>query len=180
MLRRPEFRALYRALDLECSRDHQFVQVLAPGRTSLFAAGHVLAGAAKVGNLAKPVRAMLLQRGWLWPQAEAGRQVCPDLAQTVKARRPAVAHPVSVYLRATVCRQAYLVQMVKVSPLLETSPVVPLRPVTRDRVCLLELAKLAAQPRQEMLDSPRLLVTDHRARVPRLPLAAKRSSDFQS
>jgi hypothetical protein len=34
--------------------------------------------------------------------------------------------------------------MVKVKQLLEISPVLPLRPVTRDRVCLLDLAKLAA------------------------------------
>ncbi len=56
----------------------------------------------------------------------------------------------------------------------------PLRPVARDRVCLLDLAKLAEQPRQAMLDSPRLLVTARRENVPRLPLAAERSSDFQS
>ena len=78
---------------------------------------------------------MPLQPGWLWPRVEAGRQVCLDLAQTVKARRPAVAQLVSVSLRATVGRQACLVQMVKVSQLLEIleiSPVLPLQPVARD------------------------------------------------
>jgi hypothetical protein len=107
-------------------------------------AGHVPAGAVKLGNLAKSLRAMPLQPGWLWLRVEAGRQVCLDLAQTVKARRLAVAQPASVSLRATVGRQACLVQMVMVKQLLEISPVLPLRPVTRDRVCLLELAKLAA------------------------------------
>ena len=96
------------------------------------------------------------------------------------AIRPAVARPASVLLRTTVCRQVYLVQMVKVKHLLETSPVLPLRPVVRVRVCLLDLAKLAAQPPWATLDSPRLLVTDHRARVPQLPLAAERSLGFQS
>ena len=123
---------------------------------------------------------MLLQPGWLWPRVEAGRQVCLDLAQTVKARRPAVAQLVSVSFRATVCRQACLVQMVKVSQLLEISPALPLQPVARDRVCLLDLAKLPAQPRQATLDSSRLLVTGRRARVLQLPLAAECSSDFQS
>lgn len=123
---------------------------------------------------------MPLQPGWLWPRVEAGGQVCPDLAQTVKARRPAVAQPVSVLLRVTVCRQAYLAQMVKVKQLPEISRVLPLRPVVRDRVCLLGLVKLAAQPRQATLDSPRLLVTDRRARVLLLPLVAERSSGFQS
>ena len=75
---------------------------------------------------------MPLQPGWLWPRVEAGRQVCLDLAQTVKARRPAVAQLVSVSLRATVGRQACLVQMVKVSQLPEISPVLPLRPATHD------------------------------------------------
>jgi hypothetical protein len=70
--------------------------------------------------------------------------------------------------------------MVRAKQLLEISPVLPLRPVARGRVCLLDLAKLAAQPPWVTLDSPRLLVTDHRARVPQLPLAAERSSDFQS
>jgi hypothetical protein len=98
----------------------------------------------------------------------------------VKAIRLAVAQPASVYLRTTVCRQVYLVQKVKVKQLLEISPVLPLRPVVRDRVCLLDLAKLAAQPPWATLDSPRLLVTDHRARVTQLPLAAERSSGFQS
>jgi len=134
----------------------------------------------KLGNLAEPLRAMPLQPGWLWPRVEAGGQVCPDLAQTVKARRPAVAQPVSVLLRVTVCRQAYLAQMVKVKQLPEISRVLPLRPVVRDRVCLLGLVKLAAQPRQATLDSPRLLVTDRRARVLLLPLVAERSSGFQS
>lgn len=87
---------------------------------------------------------MPLQPGWLWLRVEAGRQVCLDLAQTVMVRRLAVAQPASVSLRATVGRQACLVQMVKVKQLLEISPVLPLRPVTRDRVCLLDLAKLAA------------------------------------
>jgi len=123
---------------------------------------------------------MLLQPGWLWPRVEAGRQVCLDLAQTVRARRPAVAQPASVLLRATVYRQAYLVQMVKVSQLLEISPVLPLRPGARDRVCLLDLARLAAHPRQASLDSLQLRVTGHRARVLQLPWAAERSSDFQS
>jgi len=143
-------------------------------------AGHVPAGAVKLGNLAKPLRAMLLQPGWLWLRVEAGRQVCLDLAQTVKARRPAVAQLVSVSLRATVGRQACLVQMVKVSQLLEISPVLPLQPVARDWVCLLDLAKLAAHPRQATLDSLQLRVTGHRARVLQLPWAAERSSDFQS
>jgi hypothetical protein len=107
-------------------------------------AGHVPAGAVKLGNLAKSLRAMPLQPGWLWLRVEAGRLVCLDLVQTVKARRLAVAQPASVSLRATVGRQACLVQMVKVKQLLEISPVLPLRPVTRDRVCLLDLAKLAA------------------------------------
>jgi acyl-homoserine lactone acylase PvdQ len=70
--------------------------------------------------------------------------------------------------------------MVKVNQLLEILPVLLLRPVARDRVCLLDLAKLAAQPRQATLDSPRLLVTDRRARVLQLPLVAERSSGFQS
>jgi acyl-homoserine lactone acylase PvdQ len=70
--------------------------------------------------------------------------------------------------------------MVKVKQLLEISAVLPLRPVARDRVCLLELAKRAAQLRQATLDSPRLLVTARRARVTQLPLAAERSSGFQS
>ena len=70
--------------------------------------------------------------------------------------------------------------MVKVKQLLEILPLLSLRPVPRDRVCLLDLAKLAAQPRQAMLDSSRLPVTDHRARVLQLPLAAERSSGFQS
>src|SRR4029077_15729100 len=135
----------------------------------------------KVGRLAKLLRAMMpLQPGWLWPRVEAGRQACHDLAQKVPARLPAVARPASVLLRTTVCRQVYLVQMVKVKQLLEISLVIPLRPVAHDRVCLLELAKLAAQPRQATRDSPRLLVTDHRARVLQLPLAAERSSGFQS
>jgi hypothetical protein len=90
----------------------------------------------KLGNLAEPLRAMPLQPGWLWPRTEAGRQVCPDLAQMVKVRRPAVSRPASVSLRATVCRQAYLVQMVKVKQLLKTLAVLPLRPVAHDRVCL--------------------------------------------
>jgi len=91
-----------------------------------------------------------------------------------------VAQPASVYLRATVSRQVYLVQMVKVKQLLEISLVIPLRPVARDRVCLLDLAKPAAHPPWATLDSLRLLVTDHRARVPQQPLAAERSSGFQS
>jgi acyl-homoserine lactone acylase PvdQ len=70
--------------------------------------------------------------------------------------------------------------MAKVKQLLEISPALPLWPVARDRVCLLELAKLAAQPRQATLDSPRLLVTARRARVLQLPLAAERSSGSQS
>jgi hypothetical protein len=142
-------------------------------------AGHVPAEAVKLGNLAQSLRAMPLQPGWLWLRVEAGRQVCPDLAQTVKARRLALAQPASVSLRATVGRQACLVQMVKVKQLLEISRVLPLRTVARDRVCLLDLAKLAAQPRQATLDSPRLLVTGRRARVLQLPLAAERSSGFQ-
>jgi hypothetical protein len=149
------------------------------GRTCLFEAGHVPV-AVKVGNLAEPLRAMLLQPDWLWPLVEAGRQVCPDLAQTVKVRRPAVAQPASVSLRAMVCRQACLVQMVKVKQLLEISRVLPLQPVKPDRVYLLDLAKLAAQPRQATPDSPRLLETNHRARVLQLPLAAERFSGFRS
>jgi hypothetical protein len=142
-------------------------------------AGHVPA-AVKLGNLAEPLRAMLLQPGWLWPRVEAGRQVCPDLAQTMKARRPAVAQPASVLLRTTACRQAYLAQTVKASQPLEISAVLPLRPAARDWVCLLDPAKPPAQPRQATLDSPRLLVTDRRARVLQLLLAEERSSDFQS
>ena len=98
----------------------------------------------------------------------------------MKARRLAVAQPASVSLRATVGRQACLVQMVKVKQLLEISRVLPLRTVARDPVCLLDLVKLAAQLRQATLDSFRLLVTDRRARVLQLSLAAERSSDFQS
>jgi hypothetical protein len=90
-----------------------------------------------------------------------------------------VAQLASVSLRATVDHQACLVQMVQVKQLLEISPVLPLRPVARHRVCLLDLAKLAAQPRQATLDSPRVLVTGRRARVLQLPLAAERSSGFQ-
>ena len=123
---------------------------------------------------------MPLQPGWLWPRVEAGRQACLDLAQTVKARRPAVAQPASVLLRATVVRRACLVQMVKVSQLLEISPALPLQPVARDRVCLLDLAKLAAQPRQATLDSLQLRVTGHRACGLQLPREEERSSDFQS
>jgi hypothetical protein len=123
---------------------------------------------------------MLLQRGWLRPQAEAGRQVCPDLAQTAKARPPAVAQPVPVSFRATVGRQACLVQMVKLKQLLEISRVLPLRAVVLDQVCLWDLAKLAAQPRQATLDSPRLLLRGCRARVLQLRWAAERSLDFQS
>jgi hypothetical protein len=143
-------------------------------------AGPVPLGAAKLGNWAKSLRAMPSRPDWLWPRVEAGRQVCPDLDQTVKARRPAAAQPASVSLRAMVCRQACLVQMVKVKQLLEIPPVLPLRTVARDRVCLVDLAKLAAQPRQAMQDSPRLLVMDRRARVTQLQLAAERSSGFQS
>jgi len=123
---------------------------------------------------------MPLQPGWLWPRVEAGRQVCLDLAQTVKARRPAVALPASVLLRAKGGRRVCLVQMVKVKRLLEISPVFPLRPTVRDQVCLLDLAKLVAQPRQATLDSLQLRVTGHRACVLQLPLAAERSSGFQS
>jgi hypothetical protein len=107
-------------------------------------AGHVPEGTVKLGNLAKSLRAMPLQPGWLWLRVEAGRQACPDLAQTVKARRLAVAQPALVSLRATVGRQACLVQVVKVKQLLEISRVLPLRTVTRDRVCLWDRAKLAA------------------------------------
>jgi hypothetical protein len=70
--------------------------------------------------------------------------------------------------------------MVKVKQLLEISLVPLLRPVARDRVCLLDLAKLPAQPRQATLDLPRLLATRRRARVLQLLLAAERSSGFQS
>ena len=91
-----------------------------------------------------------------------------------------MAQPASVSLRAMVGREACRVQMVKVIQLLEILPVLPLRPVARDRVCLLDLAKLPAQLQQPTLDSPRLLVTRHRARVLQLPLAAERSSGFQS
>ena len=123
---------------------------------------------------------MPLQPGWLWLRVEAGRQVCPDLAQMVKARRPGVAQPASVSLRVTVVRQACLVQMVKVKQLLEIFPLLSLRSAARDRVCLLDLAKLAAQSRQATLDSLRLLVTRRRARVLQLLLAEERSSGFQS
>jgi len=165
---------------LACSEARQAAPRLESRLACLLLVCHVPAGAMKLGNLAEPLRAMPLQPGWLWPRVEAGRQVCPDLAQTVKVRRHAMAQRASVLLRVTVCRQAYLVQMVKVNQLLEILPVLPLRPVARDRVCLLGLAKLAAQPRQATLDSPRLLVTDRRARVLQLPLVAERSSGFQS
>jgi hypothetical protein len=122
---------------------------------------------------------MLLQPDWLWPRVEAGRQVCPDLAQAAKARRLAVVQPASVSLRAMVCRQACLVQMVKVKQLLEISRVLPLQPVTPDRVYLLDLAKPAADSHQAPLDSPRL-VMGRRARVPQLPSAAERFSGFRS
>jgi hypothetical protein len=145
----------------------------------LSVAGRVLAGAVKLGNVAKPVRAIPLQPGWLWPRVEAGRQVCPDLAQTVKARRLAVAQPASVSLRGTGAPQVCLVQGVEVKQLLEISRALPLRPVAGDRVCLFDLAKLAA-PRQATLDSLRLLVKSRRARVLQLPLAAERSSGFHS
>jgi len=145
----------------------------------LLMAGHVPA-AVRLGSLAKLLRAVPLQPGWLWPRVEAGRQVCPDLARTMKARRPAVAQPASVLLRTTACRQAYLVQTVKVSRPLEISAVLQLRPAARDRVCLLDPAKLPPQPRQATLDSPRQLVTDRRARVLQLLLAEERSSGFQS
>ena len=91
-----------------------------------------------------------------------------------------MALPASVLLRATVCRQVYLVQMVKVKQLLEISPVLRSRPVARDWVCLLDLAKLAAYPRQATLDSLQLRVTGDQARVLQRPWAAERSSDFQS
>jgi hypothetical protein len=55
--------------------------------------------------------------------------------------------------------------MVKVGQLPEISPVLPLQPVARDWVCLLDLAKLAARPRQATLDSPPLLETGRQARV---------------
>jgi len=95
-------------------------------------AGPVRAGAVKLGNLAEPLRALPLQPGWLWPRVEAGRQVCLDLAQTVKVRRPAVALPASVLLRAKGGHLASLVQTVKVKQLPEISPVLPLRPATHD------------------------------------------------
>jgi hypothetical protein len=171
---------LYHGLALACSKARQAAPRLESRLACLLMADHVPA-VLKVGRLAKLLRAMMpLQPGWLWPRVEAGRQVCPNLAQRVPARRPAVARPASVLLRATVCHQAYLVQMAKVKQLLEISPALPLWPVARDRVCLLELAKLAAQPRQATLDSPRLLVTARRARVLQLPLAAERSSGSQS
>ena len=91
-----------------------------------------------------------------------------------------MALPASVLLRATVGRQACLVQMVKVSQLPEISPALPVQPVARDWVCLLDLAKLAAYPRQATLDSLQLRVTGYRARVLQLPLAAEHSSGFQS
>jgi hypothetical protein len=69
---------------------------------------------------------------------------------------------------------------VKAKQLLEISPALQSRPVTRDQLCLLDLAKLAEHPRQATLDSPRLRVTGHRARVLQLPWEAERSSDFQS
>jgi hypothetical protein len=158
---------------------HQILSRLELRLAGLSAAGCAPA-AVKLGNLAEPLRAMLLQPDWLWPRVEAGRQVCPDLAQTVKARRPAVAQPASVSLRAMVCRQACLVQIVKVKQLLEISRVLPLQPVTPDRVYLLDLAKLAAQRRQAPLDSPRLLVLGRQARVPQLSSAAERFSGFRS
>jgi hypothetical protein len=145
VFRRAGSRALYCGLALAGSEARQAALRLDLRLAGLSAAGHVPA-AVKVGNLAEPLRALPLQPGWLWLRVEAGRQVCPDLAQTVKVRRPAVAQPASVSLRAMVCRWACLVQMAKVKQLLEISPVLPLRPVVRVRVCLLDLAKLAAQP----------------------------------
>ena len=182
MFRRAESRALYHGLALGCSEEARQAAPRLELRLDAYLsmAGHVPAGPVKLGNLAKPLRAMLLQPGWLWPRVEAGRQVCLDLAQTVKGRRPAVAQLLSVSLRATVGRQACLVQMVKVSQLPEISPVLPLQPVARDWVCLLDPAKLAAHPRQATLDSLQLRVTGHRADVLQLPWAAERSSDFQS
>lgn len=98
-------RVLYHGLALACSEVRQAAPRLESRLACLLMAGQVSAGEMKLGNLAEPLRAMPLQPGWLWPRVEAGRQVCPDLAQTVKGRRPAVAQPASVYLRATVCRQ---------------------------------------------------------------------------
>jgi hypothetical protein len=69
--------------------------------------------------------------------------------------------------------------MVKAKQLLEVSPAPPLRLVAHVRVCPFDLAKVTVHLRQVTLDSLRLLVTGHRARVPQLPLAAERSSDFQ-
>jgi hypothetical protein len=179
VFRRAGSRALYYGLALAGSEARQAALRLDLRLACLSAAGCVPA-AVKVGNLAEPLRALLLQPGWLWPRAEAGRQVCPDLAQTVKARRPAVTLPAWVSFRAMVCRRACLVQMAKVKQLLEISRELPLQPVTPDRVDLLDLAKLAAQRRQAPLDSPRLLVMGGRVRVLHLPLAAERFSGFRS
>jgi hypothetical protein len=123
---------------------------------------------------------MPLQPGWLWPRVEAGRQVFVDLAQTVKARCPAVAQPASVSLRATVGRQACLVQMVKVKQLLEISPVLPLRPVAPDRVCLLDLAKLPAHLWPEPFAPRRLLAVGFRLRERQRQSAEQHSWGFQS
>jgi hypothetical protein len=70
--------------------------------------------------------------------------------------------------------------MVKLKQLLAISRVLPLRAVVLDQVCLWDLGKLAAQPRQAALDSPRLLLRGCRARVLQLRLAAERSLGFQS
>ena len=180
MFRRAGSRALYHGLALACSEARQAAPRLELRLAACLSMADHVPAVLKVGRLAKLLRVIPLQEGWLWSRVEAGRQVCHDLAQMVPARRPAAARPASALLRTTVCRQAYLVQRVKVNQLQEISPVLQLRPVARDRVCLLDLAKLAAQPRQATLDSPRLLVTARRARVLQLPLAAERSSGFQS
>jgi hypothetical protein len=60
---------------------------------------------------------------------------------------------------------ACLVQMATPPRLLALQLVLRLLCQDRGPVCLLDLARLPAQPRQPTLDSPRLLVTGHRARV---------------
>jgi hypothetical protein len=70
--------------------------------------------------------------------------------------------------------------MVKVIQLLEILPVLPLRPVARDRVCLLDQAKPVPHLRPEPLDPRQLLELDSRLREWQRQLAAERSSGFQS
>jgi len=97
VFRRAGSRAPYHDFALACSEARQAAPHLELRLVAcLLMAGHIPAGAMKLGNLAEPLRAMRLQPGWFLSRAEAGHQVCPDLAQTVKARRLVVAQPASV------------------------------------------------------------------------------------